>query len=319
MDNNPTPEQKPLYNIGVVSRMTNIPEATLRIWERRYQFPQTTRTTGGHRLYSQRDVAHLLWVKNRIAEGMQVRHAIRSMNYTEYALPSPLLLSSAPVNLDSLVAFQKKILDALMAHDIESANTIFGEALALYDLEHIVLDIIGPTLFAIGEAWLQDKITTATEHFATHYLRHQLLMWMHTSPPAYQVKPAVLACAPNELHEGSLLMLGVLLRRLRWPIIYLGQSMPLPDLGVFIEQVDPSIIVFVAMIEENARALAEWPQWLSPIPEEIRPIITYGGRAFIEHPYLVTMVPGTLLGTTVREGVESLDRLFRELNPYQAY
>ncbi len=31
---------EPLYNIGVVSRMTGISMATLRAWERRYEFPE---------------------------------------------------------------------------------------------------------------------------------------------------------------------------------------------------------------------------------------------------------------------------------------
>ncbi len=31
--------EEPLYNIGVVSRMTGISMATLRAWERRYKFP----------------------------------------------------------------------------------------------------------------------------------------------------------------------------------------------------------------------------------------------------------------------------------------
>jgi DNA-binding transcriptional MerR regulator len=44
--------EEPVYNIGVVSRMTGIPENTLRMWERRYNFPTPTRTDGGRRLLS---------------------------------------------------------------------------------------------------------------------------------------------------------------------------------------------------------------------------------------------------------------------------
>ena len=52
---------EPLYNIGVVSRMTGISMATLRAWERRYEFPDSERTAGGHRLYSENDVLRLRW------------------------------------------------------------------------------------------------------------------------------------------------------------------------------------------------------------------------------------------------------------------
>src|SRR5689334_8298761 len=72
-----------MFNIGAVSRMTNILEATLRVWERRYNFPQAARTSGGHRLYSQQDVFRLQWVKTRIDEGMQVSHAIHALQRAE--------------------------------------------------------------------------------------------------------------------------------------------------------------------------------------------------------------------------------------------
>ena len=37
---------EPLYNIGVVARMTGLSMATLRAWERRYDFPAAERTAG---------------------------------------------------------------------------------------------------------------------------------------------------------------------------------------------------------------------------------------------------------------------------------
>ena len=80
----------PLYNIGVVTRMTGISMATLRAWERRYNFPETRRTSGGHRLYSEQDVYRLKWVKDRIDEGMQTAQAINALRYQEekgYATP----------------------------------------------------------------------------------------------------------------------------------------------------------------------------------------------------------------------------------------
>lgn len=68
-----------LFNIGAVARMTDIQEATLRAWERRYDFPKSGRTAGGHRLYSQQDILRLKWVKLRVEEGMQVSKAILAL------------------------------------------------------------------------------------------------------------------------------------------------------------------------------------------------------------------------------------------------
>jgi methanogenic corrinoid protein MtbC1 len=207
------------------------------------------------------------------------------------------------------------LLATLLEHNVAEANLVLGEALALHPLESIILDVIGPTLREIGEAWAAGHVDVATEHLATNHLRHHLLMWMRTSPPAYAVAPVVLACAPGELHEGSLLMLGVLLRRLRWPVIYLGQTMPLSDLRGFLEEVEPAIVVFVAMTEETARALADWPSWLAAVAEKQRPMIGYGGQAFVEHPELTQQVTGVYLGPTLQEGIQMLTRMLHKLNP----
>src|SRR5512147_3135227 len=73
----------PLYNIGVVSRMTGISMATLRAWERRYDFPESKRTVGGHRLFTERDIIRLRWVKQRIDAGMQTSQAIHALQHQE--------------------------------------------------------------------------------------------------------------------------------------------------------------------------------------------------------------------------------------------
>jgi DNA-binding transcriptional MerR regulator len=310
------PHEEPLFNIGAVARMTDIPEATLRMWERRYQFPRSARTAGGHRLYSQQEVERLQKVKRHLDNGMQVSLAIQALRHAEQE--STLFHTEqalSPTTELSLETLRRRMVEALVEHDLDSMDAILGECLTVYPLEYLVLDVISPVLNDIGEAWIEGRIDVATEHFATNALRHRLLMWMRTGPPAYHVSPVVLACAPGDLHEGSLLMLGVLLRRLRWPVIYLGQSMPLSDLAAFVDDVEPSIIVFVAQMEDSARALSEWPHWLGKAAKSKRPVVSYGGRAFVEHPELVEHVPGVLLGTTLREGIATIDRLLHDMNP----
>lgn len=129
---------------------------------------------------------------------------------------------------------RKKLTEALLNHDLNRAHQLLNDMLALQSPETLTLDVIGPTFAEIGEMWEKGQITVATEHLASNYLCHRLLMWMVSGPPPKPVAPIVLACAPDEWHEGSLLMLGVLLRRKGWPIAYLGQNVPFPDLASFI-------------------------------------------------------------------------------------
>jgi hypothetical protein len=127
------------------------------------------------------------------------------------------------------------------------------------------------------------------------------------------VRPVGLACAPGELHEGSLLILGVLLGQLHWPVLYLGQSFPLTDLAALVTHARPSIIVFVAMNEATALALADWPHYMPP--GDHAPPVGFGGRAFTEHPDLIARIPGLYLGASLHEGSATLHRLLLELAP----
>ena len=312
-------DNEPIYNIGAVSRITDIAETTLRVWERRYTFPNSSRTDGGHRLYSKHEVERLQWVKIRINEGMQISQAIKALHnlerdgQTTKIQPDTFAISSN--DQEVFTGFYTTLLKALLDHDTELSDRIIAETLTVYSLEHLILHIISPIMNDIGSKWDQDEISIATEHVVTNYLRHRLLQWMRTGPPVYKVSPIVLTCAPGELHEGSLLMLGVLLRRLRWPVLYLGQSISLQGFAAFIDQLQPSTVVFVAMTEQSVQELSEWPTWLPHAYETNEPVICFGGRVFTESPNHINEVSGIFLGNTLEEGITVLDKLLNEIHP----
>lgn len=310
---------EPIYNIGAVVRMTEIPAATLRIWERRYGFPEPTRTEGKHRLYSEHEVHRLQWIKAKTGGGMQIRQAIQALRAEEAAsaaraelLPETSMPSLPTAAKDAhLEPVQEQLLTNLLAHNTAQANLIINDALALSPPENLILNVIGPTLNTIGLGWQAGEIDIGTEHLATNYLRQRLMMWLRTGPPAYDVRPTVLACAPGEWHDGSLMIFGALLRRRRWPVTFLGQSLPLPDLAKLVRQTHPLAVVLVAMLEAPAQALIPWPTWLPEAAETGRPAVAYGGLAFNEHPELRDKVPGVFLGTSFQEGVERLEGILQ--------
>jgi len=317
-----TLSEEPIYNIGAVSRMTGIGIATLRAWERRYGFPESGRTSGGHRLYSEADVINLRWVKEQVDGGMRASKAIRALKHhtkagrfpaIESTQPAPGLLRERPLadGQLELAALQARLTQALIAHNTAAADQILGEALLVHNLDDLMLDAIGPTMAEIGQAWMDKRIDVATEHLATNYLRHRLQTWAMSSSPPYPVSPVALACAPGEWHEGSLLILAALLCRRRWPVAYLGQSFPLSDLDSFVKEVRPQAIVLVAMLEESATALADWPKWLPQATETSQPVVGFGGRAFNQYPELRERTPGLFLGATLREGMQKLESILQ--------
>lgn len=68
---------RPVYSIGAVSRMLDVPTSTIRSWEDRYGVVQPERSPGGHRLYTRDQVEQLRFVSENIANGMQPGDAHR--------------------------------------------------------------------------------------------------------------------------------------------------------------------------------------------------------------------------------------------------
>ena len=309
--------QEPLYNIGVVSRMTGISMATLRAWERRYDFPDSDRTAGGHRLYSERDVMRLRWVRERIEEGMQTAQAINALRHQEatgHMLQAPAEYmrsenTTTAGSSDHLRIYQNRLVDALIKQDLALADTILAESLAAASPDAMILEVISPTLAELGEAWHSGQVSVATEHLATNYLRQKLLMWMMSGPPAYNRNPIVLACGPDELHEGSLLILGALLQRRGWRVAYLGQTVPLEEVADIVRDLNSPMVVLIAMTESVASELVNWPQYLREVAEIGRPIVAFGGRVYVQQPEWRTRTPGYYLGNDFSEGLATIERL----------
>lgn len=312
---------EPLYNIGVVARMTGLSMATLRAWERRYEFPEAQRTAGGHRLFSEEDVMSLRWVKARIDEGMQTAQAIQALRHQEATghlvhIDQTIDTERPTIPQDEAIPhlenYQTRLYEFLVAREIQHADSLLGDALAVFTPEDLILDILGPTFNQIGQAWEDGHISIATEHMASGYLRQRLLMWLLSSPPPHRASPIVLACAPDEWHEGSLLMIGGLLRRQGRPIAYLGQAVPLPDLATFVRDIKPPLVVLVAMTEKAAASMLDWPQWLTEAVQQGRPIIGYGGRIFMLQPEWRLKMKGIYLGDSLRDGLRTINRLLPE-------
>lgn len=73
--------QSPLYRIGAVSKVTEIPVSTLRIWQTRYGAFTPVKTEGNQRLFAEHDVSKALLLKQLSGAG----HGIGSIARLELA------------------------------------------------------------------------------------------------------------------------------------------------------------------------------------------------------------------------------------------
>jgi MerR family transcriptional regulator, light-induced transcriptional regulator len=66
----------PMFNTKAVAQQTGIAAPTLRAWERRYDLLSPERAGNDYRLYSQRDIVLIRWLKERIDSGMAISQAV---------------------------------------------------------------------------------------------------------------------------------------------------------------------------------------------------------------------------------------------------
>ena len=319
----------PLYNIKAVVQTTGISPSTLRAWERRYKMCQPQRSESGYRLYSDRDVAVIRWLKTQVDAGMSISQAVswlqslidkvETSGSSTVALPDPggraaeAMALQPPTRHDmhNFVTLQERLLTALLAFQEETSEQVLAQAFALYPLEHVGEHLIMPTLVEIGERWHRGELSITREHYATNYLIQRLAAILRTVPNGVNGPVIWIGCAPGELHEIGAMLLSIYLRRAGYMIRYLGQDLPIEDLVEEVESVQPGMVIFSATTVESACALQPVCEQLAQI-DPPRPMIGYGGRAFNLRPELRDAVPGVYLGATAVEAVESIDVLLAE-------
>lgn len=277
----------PRYNIRAVERLTGVPAATLRSWERRYGFPAPARTATARRLYTQREIDAINWVRAQTRRGLTVGQAIRQ------AVQGPLA-PTEPAPSDAGTELVDAFIDAVARFDERDAESVLARAFARFAADTVLLEIIVPALVEIGERWARGELSVSAEHFASQLVRRRLLMLLAQQPAVGELPVVVLACVPGEDHELGLLMLAVFLRWLGIRPIYLGADVPEGDLLRCIEETRPTAICLSATSPASEDALARLATRLGE--RGVRVPIFAGGVAAARAalPTGVTIPPGDL-------------------------
>ncbi|MBP7694020.1 MAG: MerR family transcriptional regulator [Anaerolineales bacterium] len=302
----------PKYNIKAVCSETGIRPVTLRAWERRYKLLEPHRTRSNYRLYSERDVAVLRWLKGRVDSGLPISTAAtelaelrRTGTWPETA---PALPPAGPAPSQALppADYAMQLYTALVAHSENTAAAVLAEAHAVYDIKTICLEVMAPCLVSIGDAWSQGRIRITTEHFASNFLRGRLMALFQAQPLPRSAARILVGCAPHELHDIASLILALLLRREGYRVEFLGQDVHAGDLVEYARFERPNLICLSAGSELAARELTVVFNGLANMRP--RPKFGFGGRIFNQKPALREATPGVFLGETLGEALLNVRR-----------
>jgi MerR family transcriptional regulator, light-induced transcriptional regulator len=300
---------EPKYTIKTVSTQTGIRPVTLRAWERRHEVLSPHRSDNRYRLYSDRDVAILRWLKNRVDGGVSISNAVTELRnltakelYPE-AVPTAPARQAGPANIPP-AQYSARLTTALLRHDEQAATDALHEAHSIFDLMTIFMEVVAPCLVEIGEAWYTGRIRVTTEHFASSFLRGKLLTLLQAYPSRRSAPYILIGCAPTEQHELGSLMLAVLLRSHGFRVEYLGPDIPIEDLVDYAFYEHPGMIILSATTPPAALELKRLQECLRKIRPV--PLFGYGGRAFDLNTRLIDQIPGVYLGSSFSIAMQSI-------------
>ncbi|MDQ3549600.1 MAG: MerR family transcriptional regulator, partial [Chloroflexota bacterium] len=221
--------REPLYNTGAVAQASGVPADTFRAWERRYNLPRPYRTATNQRLYSERDIGVITWLRDRTAEGMTISQAIQRLRLETpeiFAADQPATLAPPiqewqPDTEPQPARLRQRLLEACIAFDSRAAERTIDEALALFSIEEFCALVVEPVLVEIGARWSRHELSVATEHFATRLLSRRLSAIFTLVLPVSGRGTIVVACPAGEEHDLGLLVLAIVLSRRGWHVVYL--------------------------------------------------------------------------------------------------
>lgn len=310
----------PAFNLKVVLKETGLAADTLRAWERRYGLPVPQRTSGGHRLYSQRDIETIKWLMKRQSEGLSISRAVGMWNEQLASGADPLvdslqspLTSASPVFTQShmpdttLESLRARWVEACMDFSEATAEQALNQAFSMFPVEAVCLDILQKGLSEIGDRWYENSATVQQEHFASGLAMRRLDSLLIASPAPTRNQILLVGCPPDEWHVFTSLLLALFLRRRGFPVIYLGANVPASRFADTVKNVKADLVILIAQQLVTAATLQTTALVLSKqkIP------VAFGGRIFNLHPDSTNYISGYFLGLDLNLAVEEIELILR--------
>lgn len=214
------PDIPDLLPITDVERQTGIRQATLRMWEKRYGFPQPLRDQHGDRVYPPSQVERLHIVRRLIDQGLRPGKIFAGAALLE-------TVHTATRRTDSVPAVYQQVFHLLRAYRLSELHAHFQQRLLDLGLRRFIIDFLAPLCTQIGLAWNRGELPVRCVHLYTQVAES----FLHASQAAVRTtgdsRPTVvLATLTGERHVLGIMMAEAVMASLAMHCIQLGAETP---------------------------------------------------------------------------------------------
>jgi DNA-binding transcriptional MerR regulator len=253
-----------LWGVGAVSAQLDIARPTLRTWDRRYGLGPSLRTAGGHRRYTESDVARVQLMNKLLDSGVAAAQAAHIARTTDEASLGDGSAPSAPArpnltNRRRASGHVASLVRATLALEPEELSRSFSVQLQRRGSVEAWEHVFAPFLIEIGELWAAGELGVESEHLASAVLMSELRAFsaLHRSRRPAPAR-VMLACADEEQHALPIFALEAALAEHKIPSIVFGSRLPAAALARAINTRQPSVVFLWASLPQTALAQAPW-------------------------------------------------------------
>lgn len=219
---------RPALGISATERETGLGKDTLRVWERRYGFPQPERDANDERLYPAEQVDRLRLIKRLMDQGHRPGRLMAASKEELQALYAP---ATTPTRQDPAdEAMVRELLALVKTHDVPQLRSALNQAMLRQGLQGFVLHSLAALNHAVGLAWMSGEFEIFEEHLYTEQVQALLRQAISTLPARSGAPRILLTTLPEEQHGLGLLMAEALLALDGATCVSLGTQTPLYDI-----------------------------------------------------------------------------------------
>ncbi len=227
------------YSIKELENLSGIKAHTIRIWEKRYNIMNPSRTDTNIRYYSDEDLKQLLNIAILNHQGIKISEIAKlsESEMREKVMSMSTESGNAERNIEQLVI-------AMVDMDEVKFDRILSRYIMHEGFENAVIKVIFPFFERIGILWQTGTINPAHEHFVSNLFRQKLMVAIDNIMVTdnQKAKKFILFLPDGEYHELGLLFYNYLIRKSGQIVYYLGSSVPFNDLVETSKMVNPDYL-----------------------------------------------------------------------------
>lgn len=251
-----SPDTTPGLTVAAVARRLGIAPATLRTWDRRYGLGPSGHQLGAHRRYSAADLARLDQVRRLINSGVTPGEAARVVPAgAPGQVPASADSSAPPARVGAEKASVRGLARAANSADTGACRGIIAESIEKRGVIWTWESLLTPVLVELGANWAATGEGIEVEHLFTNVIEScfgAVIERMHTP---VNVRPVLLASAPEDLHSLALTALGGALAERHIEVRILGQRVPTEALVRTAQRSGPIAVFVWSQLAETGDAL----------------------------------------------------------------